>query len=160
MLFICFNPTDVGVCASSCIDTALGKTHPRVELPAQPLVATLEAISTRFNLNVFFDPQLVADHVAPALNADATIEAALSLALAGTPLTYRKVDENAFTIVNASPDAASLPVLEEILVTAQKREQSVVEVPISMSVLGERELEARRVINVNDYALSIPNATI
>lgn len=150
----------LGITGLASQANAQTEARARVELPAQPLVDTLEAISTRFNLNVFFDPQIVAGHVAPALNADTTIEAALSLALKGTPLTYRKVDDNTFTIVNASPDAAGLPVLEEILVTAQKREQSVVEVPISMSVLGERELEARRVINVNDYALTIPNATI
>jgi iron complex outermembrane recepter protein len=64
-----------------------------------------------------------------------------------------------FSIADASEDGLPESV-EEVVVTAQKREQSVVDVPISISVLGTQELEARRVINVNDYVLSVPNATI
>lgn len=49
--------------------------------------------------------------------------------------------------------------LEEVIVTSQKRSESSLNVPISMTVLGARELEARRVLNIDDYAFSIPNAT-
>jgi iron complex outermembrane receptor protein len=47
----------------------------------------------------------------------------------------------------------------EIIVTAQKVAQSVTDVPISMSVLGEADLEAMRVQGAEDYVQSIPNAT-
>lgn len=50
--------------------------------------------------------------------------------------------------------------LEEIVVTAQKRSQAVKDVPISITVFDEQELEARRVVDIDDYVLSIPNATI
>ncbi|MFC3050676.1 TonB-dependent receptor [Kordiimonas pumila] len=49
--------------------------------------------------------------------------------------------------------------LEEILVTAQKRTESLQDVPISISALGAEELEAMRVMGVDDYITSIPNAT-
>lgn len=48
-------------------------------------------------------------------------------------------------------------VLEEIVVTAQKIEQNIIDVPISMTVLGVEELEALRVQGVEDYALVLPN---
>lgn len=46
---------------------------------------------------------------------------------------------------------------DEIVVTAQKREQNIVDVPISMAVMGADELEALRVFGVEDYAYAIPN---
>lgn len=52
-----------------------------------------------------------------------------------------------------APDITSV---EEITVTAQKREQSVIDVPISMSVFGARELEQRRVQKVEDVLLVTP----
>ena len=50
-------------------------------------------------------------------------------------------------------------VLEEVLVTAQKREESILDVPISISALGAEQLEALRTQSVEDYIFSIPNAT-
>lgn len=49
--------------------------------------------------------------------------------------------------------------LDRVTVTAQKRAQSELEVPISMSVLGLDELEALRVVKLEDYILTIPNVT-
>lgn len=46
-----------------------------------------------------------------------------------------------------------------VVVTAQKREQNVLDVPISISTLDAAQLEALRVENVEDYIFSIPNAT-
>lgn len=51
------------------------------------------------------------------------------------------------------PDDAAA---EEITVTAQKREQSVIDVPISMSVFGARDLEQRRVQKIEDVLLVTP----
>lgn len=50
--------------------------------------------------------------------------------------------------------------LEEIMVTAQKREQSVFDVPISIGVLGSEEIEARGVGDLVDLAYAIPELTV
>lgn len=58
-----------------------------------------------------------------------------------------------------SAESSSEPVvLEEIIVTAQKRAQSLRDVPISISALGAEELEERRVNGVEDFIRSVPNA--
>jgi len=49
--------------------------------------------------------------------------------------------------------------IDEVIVTAQKRAQSVLDVPISMTVLGAEQLEAMRVQELKDYVFDIPNAT-
>ncbi|MEH6634199.1 MAG: TonB-dependent receptor [Halioglobus sp.] len=47
--------------------------------------------------------------------------------------------------------------LEEVVVTAQKREESVQDVPISITALSETDLERRGYQNVGDLINSIPN---
>ncbi|MBL8267405.1 TonB-dependent receptor domain-containing protein, partial [Steroidobacter sp.] len=49
--------------------------------------------------------------------------------------------------------------LYEVIVTAQKRAQKLIDVPISISAVDADTLEALRVEQVGDYIFSIPNAT-
>ena len=50
--------------------------------------------------------------------------------------------------------------LEEVVVTAQKREQRLVDVPISVSVMGEDELKKRSIQDLRDLSFHVPNFTI
>ncbi|MCZ6830169.1 MAG: TonB-dependent receptor, partial [Gammaproteobacteria bacterium] len=47
--------------------------------------------------------------------------------------------------------------LEEVLVTAQKREQSLQDVPISVAVLGEDMLRTRGIDTLTDIGANVPN---
>jgi iron complex outermembrane receptor protein len=47
--------------------------------------------------------------------------------------------------------------LEEVVVTAQKRSQKLQNVPISVAVLGGRDLKAQNIINIDDLGTKIPN---
>ncbi len=57
----------------------------------------------------------------------------------------------------ATPAAAQE--LEEVIVTAQKREQNLQDVPISVQVLGSRELEDLNISNFNDYVQYMPSVS-
>jgi len=50
--------------------------------------------------------------------------------------------------------------LEEIIVTAQKREQSLQDVPIAVTAVTEDSLKANRILNVNDLASVAPGLTV
>ena len=50
--------------------------------------------------------------------------------------------------------------LEEIVVTAQKREQSMQDVPIAVSALGGEALQANRVVTVSDLGGLAPGVTV
>jgi iron complex outermembrane receptor protein len=57
------------------------------------------------------------------------------------------------------PYASSLPdtdSLQEILVTATKREESLQKIPISVTAILGRDLEDRNAINFDDYARAVP----
>jgi iron complex outermembrane receptor protein len=58
-----------------------------------------------------------------------------------------------------APDTQSSTV-EEIVVTAQKREQSLQDVPISVTALTGQALVANRIQNVNDLNAVAPNLTV
>lgn len=49
------------------------------------------------------------------------------------------------------------PVLEEVVVTAQKREQSLQDVPISVVAYGREDLEKRDIQSLTDIGASVPN---
>ncbi|MEH6580500.1 MAG: TonB-dependent receptor [Halioglobus sp.] len=51
----------------------------------------------------------------------------------------------------------SAPMLEEIVVTAQKREQSLQDVPISVAVLSEEALQIRGIDTLTDIGANVPN---
>ncbi|HKT73702.1 MAG TPA: TonB-dependent receptor [Steroidobacteraceae bacterium] len=60
----------------------------------------------------------------------------------------------------AAAETAAEGVLEEVIVTAQKREQSVQDVPISISAITQDSLQANRVANVIDLSALAPNMTV
>ncbi len=56
--------------------------------------------------------------------------------------------------VSSLPDMDSL---EEILVTATKREQSLQKNPISVTAISGQALEDRNAVNIDDYARGVPD---
>ena len=53
--------------------------------------------------------------------------------------------------------AGDTPMIEEVLVTAQKREQSLQEVPISITAFSNAEIERSGINEFSDYAARTPN---
>ena len=70
------------------------------DIPAQPLADALRAVGSQTNINILFDPPLVAGRNAPALRADLTAGQALSVLLTGTGIHYEFVNER--TVVLAA----------------------------------------------------------
>ena len=67
----------------------------------------------------------------------------------------------AVTLIYSAPSviAQTSQVLEEIVVTAQRREQSLQDVPISVSVLSGIEIETQNIKEAQDYLSLIPNVS-
>ena len=58
---------------------------------------------------------------------------------------------------SAEPQASSEPRGLDIVVTAQKREQQLVDVPISIAALGSEQLEANQISEIRDFTGQVPN---
>ena len=66
------------------------------------------------------------------------------------------------TVLSASLALASVPAfgaLEELIVTTQKREQNLQDVPISVQVLDNQTLEQLNIQNFSDYVLFMPSVS-
>lgn len=61
------------------------------------------------------------------------------------------------TIISANENKLYL---EEVIVTAQKREQKLIDVPISIVALGSKELKERMITNMEDLGLAVPGLAI
>ena len=51
-------------------------------------------------------------------------------------------------------------VFEEIIVTAQKREQSIYEVPVAITAFSAESLQRQGISNINDVGKFVPNLSI
>lgn len=54
-------------------------------------------------------------------------------------------------------ESGSSGMLEEVTVTARKRDESLQDVPVSIQALGEQQLQQQGVSNFDDYALLLPS---
>jgi hypothetical protein len=64
----------------------------KLDIPAQPLGASLEALSKQLDVRILFDPKLVVLNDAPPLKGEFSPEHALDTLLAQTDLTYHVKD--------------------------------------------------------------------
>lgn len=53
-----------------------------------------------------------------------------------------------------------MPLLEEVVVTARKREETVLDAPLSITALGADQIEARKLRGLTDLAVSMPNVAL
>ena len=53
-----------------------------------------------------------------------------------------------------------VPLLEEVVVTARKREETVLDAPLSITALGAGQIEARKLRGLTDLAVSMPNVAL
>lgn len=203
------------VIAVAPVSSAQAQDAISLDLPSQPLVDSLKELASRSNLNVFFEPGLVAGIQAPALQGTVSAREALQRLLEGSGLTYRTIDERTLAVVaqvsdprsssskadpaasgvssetagisdrnivrgglrlaqadrreTASDNTAAKSVaavaenparIEEIVVSAQRRTERLIDVPLSMSVLGVDEVERRGLVSREDYLRTIPNVSV
>ncbi len=140
------------------------------KIEAQPLAKALMAYSKQSDFVVGAEQALVQGKMASPVEGDFSPSDALNRLLAGTGLIALKNADGAFSIVKEadagteatgtadSKEGASF-VLEEIIVTATKRAESVQDVPISITAVGEEEIEYTGSEDFRDLAGSIPNVT-
>lgn len=150
------------------------------DLPAQPLADSLRSVGSQTRINVLFDPLLVKGLKAPAIAADLTAREALTRLLSGTGIQFEYVNDATVVLAprkpaatNTKPDdsAAEDPqgtlhgnagraTVEEVVVSAQKREELLQDVPIPVTAVSAKTLVENNLLRVQDYAATIPNLSV
>lgn len=150
-----------------------------VALPAQPLGDALRELAKTSGLQLLFDPNLVAGRRAPAVMGTLAPREALLQLLRGTDLEIHEESPGVLVIrarpsraatephngdpapVANTPGASALirnAALEEIVVTAQKRERIAQDVPIAISAVSSQDLVRRNVSDLTDLRGQVPGS--
>jgi iron complex outermembrane receptor protein len=155
-------------------------------VPAQSLGPALQALAKDRNIQVVYVSEEVDSLRTRGAVGEFTVEEALKELLAGTGMSFRYLDEKTVAIVRASasspssgsgssqtepPPATSTPGHaqkeaqgkvsspvgpEEIVVTAQKREEHLLDVPMSLTALSGEQLEGSQSYRFQDYVGTVP----
>jgi outer membrane receptor protein involved in Fe transport len=148
-----------------------------VSLPAQALGDSLRALAREANLQILFDAGLVSGRSAGPISSTLAPRAALEELLRGTDLEAQEQTPGVVVIRHrkdspAKPQGAVAPSggvtatgtrddgeLGEIIVTAQRREERLQEVPISVSAFSQQLLDQQGLRNMDDLTRLTPGVT-
>ncbi len=131
------------------------------DMPAQPLGESLRDFYRASGEQIVFSESIVAGRRGPALKGDYTPDQALAMLLDGTNLTARRSSTGVVMIEAPQGGSASGggATVEALIVTAQKREEDIQDVPIAISAFSQEDLTRSQVAGGPDLMTQVPNMT-
>lgn len=139
-----------------------------IDIRAQPLAAALKEFGVKTGAPVLYGPGLAEAKLSPGARNAANAEAAMEALLKGTGLTYRRNGE-AYLIVKrgdttapqtvSAGERAEPSLVDELVVTAQKKEESIQDVPIAVSAFSAQALDDRKIEGGAELLRAIPNVS-
>jgi iron complex outermembrane recepter protein len=134
------------------------------DIPAQPLAQALEAFARQTGLQLVYVSEVVQDQRSHAVHSGLSASSALSRLLEGSGLQFDYLTARSVHIlaaVAAPPKPAFTWIFEreatqEIVVTAEKREESLSVVPISANVLTSADMDAAGIKGISEIAAVTP----
>ena len=129
------------------------------KIPSQPLSSALVEFSNISKSKFIVPGDLTNGLVAPAVDGKLTAEQAIKTLLAGSGLIFTQNKKGTFLIKKKPKPvlAAPTPQLEEVFITALKREQSLQDSPVSVSTIDGLSLSERGKTNTRDLFLVTPS---
>lgn len=144
-----------------------------LDIPVGTLANALTQLAVQSDLQVSFGAETVAGKQSSGLKGRFTATAALQRLLQGSGLEWEAIDASTVVVrPNASnedvpkgqtkPEGATSTApsevrdLDAIIVTAQKREERLLDVPMSVSVASAEDLATQGITQFRDYADRIP----
>lgn len=150
-------------------------------IPSSDMSEALRAFGTTSNTQILFSPEVVAGQRSPAVQGRLSVGEAIDSLLSNSPLTYTRTSSNVILVaqakqadtpqaqLNPAPSAAPAQssatpdeklVLEEVIVSAGKRQENIQDVPASVLVVTEEGLERANVRDFDDIVKVAPSVTI
>jgi outer membrane receptor protein involved in Fe transport len=133
----------------------------RLDIPAGPAAQGLNALATQADVQLFYPYKLVAGRSIGAVKGEFTRDEAIQQMAAAAGLTVARNDGKTVTLEDPQGGSAvgSGAEVEGLIVTAQKREENIQDVPIAMSAFSQDALEKSQIAGGPDLMTQIPNMT-
>jgi iron complex outermembrane recepter protein len=134
------------------------------DIPAQPLAQALQAFARQTGLQLVYVSDLVHDQRSRAVSSGLSASNALGRLLEGTGLQFEYLTSRSVHILAAvagPPKQAVTQIpereaMQEVIVTAEKREESLNVVPISANVLTSADMNAAGIKGISEIAAVTP----
>ncbi len=153
-----------GACALAMASGAMAQTRD-FNVPAGDLQAALDTYAKQAEVQLLYRVDLVKGASSRGAQGALGSDDALALVLAGTGLEVKRHASGAVAIVQAGeggsgPQSASAGGdVDALIVTAQKREENIQDVPIAISAFTQEDLTNRQVAGGPDLITQVPNMT-
>jgi outer membrane receptor protein involved in Fe transport len=151
-----------------CAGSAHADDAKRINIAPQSLASALHEFGVQSGYQVLFKASATTAKTSPGAVAEGDMEVALSQLLAGTGMSFRRAGD-VFLIEpegasdpqsgSAAGDGADQGTVQALIVTAQKREENIQDVPIAMSAFSQEELTRSQVAGGPDLITQVPNMT-
>ncbi|WP_231736069.1 MULTISPECIES: TonB-dependent receptor domain-containing protein [unclassified Sphingopyxis] len=137
------------------------------KIPAQSLDRALRDFGLQSGMTIMGESVVISGKTSAGFSQRADAETALRTLLRGTGLSYRR-DGDVFVVTqsgNANPAASAAPAAaeieddNEIIVTAQKREEKIIDVPIAMTAMSAQALDDRKIEGGSELLRAVPNVS-
>jgi outer membrane receptor protein involved in Fe transport len=145
---------------------ALERISLTVDIPARPLAEALTEFASQTGLQLFYESEIVRHRRSHVATAGLSIDEALARLLQGTGLRYEYLTPRSIRILGAAAGPVealafnSAPEeLREIIVTANRREEDLQDVPISVQVLTADALAKLNATTFDDFVTYLPAVT-
>ncbi|WP_245863752.1 TonB-dependent receptor domain-containing protein [Caulobacter mirabilis] len=158
------------LCGSAAMMTLAALTAPTAvvaqtatyafDLPAQDLAAALRAFGHAARQQVVFDGQVTQGKRSAPVVGTFTADEGLRKLLEGTGLTARRGASGVLMVSDPQSDgapSAEAAVVDELIVTAQKKEESIQDVPIAVSAFSAQALDDKKIEGGAELLRGVPN---
>ena len=153
----------VGALALNATPASAQERQYSFDVPAQPLETAVQAFARQAQQQVIFSDADMKGVTAPRLSGSYSADEALALLIAGTDLEVRRTASGVLKIAaDAGPQGGSADdgsAVEALIVTAQKREEAIQDVPIAISAFTQKALEEQKIEGGFDLLKAIPNVS-
>lgn len=152
------------VVASSVSAQVVSVAALTADIPAQPLAQALTELAQQTGLQLVYVSDLVRNRKSHFASAGLSAQDALARLLEGTGLRFEFLTVHSVRILAAAPArvTANTPAIErpyEVIVTANRREENLQDVPISVQVISGKQLELLSVTTFDSLLQHTSNVT-
>lgn len=162
-LFACTAAATLAVCSPALAQTTAPAAAPRpvaFAIESQPLDTALAAFARTADVQVLYAPALVQGKTAGRAVGVLAPRDALRQILAGTGLGATQVGQRTYSLTQASAVADGATTVDDVIVTAQKRNQRIQDVPLAVSVVNGDDAAERGIRSVAGLVDEVPGVSV
>lgn len=154
--------TSAAICAVAAATPAMAQTK-TFDVPAQSAASGIPELATQADVQILVSEQAVRGKNIRAVKGAMTVDQAVRRVAADAGLRIVSSDGGTYTLAPASSNSrpADTSAYDDnvIVVTAQKRVESVQDVPIAVTALSMEDLSSQKIESGPDIMRAVPNMT-